>query len=217
MVLAPEKDEKIDVPGIFRYGDLWYMIFITFDGKGYETDPLYFGCGWKRSGAFDTFACSYDPKYWIKWEGKPCRSPRARRGGRTALGSRRTVPQMYSRDILRERQGCVALSWKLLPLWKCCQFQCCQFQLVIGIGFWQHFHIGNIHSLRPREGVIHNLLGIAVIAFQSPRRRTDIRHVDGRSENAKMGKRRAWQNLHGVGCDNICRHVANWNIAAVLG
>ena len=213
MVLLPEKGEKIDNPCVFRYGDAWYMIFVVFDGKGYEThlaksddlvrwkrlgkvfgraegscwdsaqadgwpalldprwdgpntlntfdgkywmmyigghkkgyetDPLstgvawtddpsavkqcnakqkgvwretigmavsddmlnwrrvgdvpvisngdpakfaisgdpmilrigdvwvmfYFGCGWQRSGAFDTFACSYDLKHWTKWEGK---------------------------------------------------------------------------------------------------------------------------------------------------
>ncbi len=43
-------------PMIRRIGDVWVM--------------FYFGCGWRRSGAFDTFACSYDLKHWTKWEGK---------------------------------------------------------------------------------------------------------------------------------------------------
>ena len=37
MVLLPEKGEKIDNPCVFRHGDEWYMIFVVFDGKGYET------------------------------------------------------------------------------------------------------------------------------------------------------------------------------------
>lgn len=37
MVLTPEKGERIDGPSVFRHGNAWYMIFITFDGKGYET------------------------------------------------------------------------------------------------------------------------------------------------------------------------------------
>ena len=48
-------------PMIRRIGDVWVM--------------FYFGCGWKRSGAFDTFACSYDLKHWTKWEGKPLVEP----------------------------------------------------------------------------------------------------------------------------------------------
>ena len=48
-------------PMIRRIGDVWVM--------------FYFGCGWKRSGAFDTFACSYDLKHWTKWEGKPLIEP----------------------------------------------------------------------------------------------------------------------------------------------
>ncbi|MBQ7188297.1 MAG: glycosylase [Kiritimatiellae bacterium] len=37
MVLAPEKGEMLDNPMVFRHGDAWYMMFIRFDGKGYET------------------------------------------------------------------------------------------------------------------------------------------------------------------------------------
>ena len=37
MVLTPEKGEMLDNPSVFRHKDAWYMIFIRFDGKGYET------------------------------------------------------------------------------------------------------------------------------------------------------------------------------------
>ena len=52
MVMLPGKGEMIDNPCVFRHGDAWYMIFIVFDGKGYEThlaksDDL---VRWKRLG-----------------------------------------------------------------------------------------------------------------------------------------------------------------------
>lgn len=38
LVLAPEDSKKmVDSPSIFRYGKSWYMSYIIFDGKGYET------------------------------------------------------------------------------------------------------------------------------------------------------------------------------------
>ncbi|HBL78029.1 MAG TPA: glycosylase [Prolixibacteraceae bacterium] len=38
LVLVPESSEKmVDSPSIFRYGKNWYMTYIIFDGKGYET------------------------------------------------------------------------------------------------------------------------------------------------------------------------------------
>ena len=48
-------------PMIRRIGDTWVM--------------FYFGCGLKRSGAFDTFACSYDLRNWTKWDGAPLVEP----------------------------------------------------------------------------------------------------------------------------------------------
>ena len=48
-------------PMIRRIGKVWVM--------------FYFGCGWKRRGAFDTFACSYDLKHWTKWDGQPLVEP----------------------------------------------------------------------------------------------------------------------------------------------
>ena len=54
VVLAPDKSkgEMFDNPMVFRHGDAWYMMFIRFDGKGYEThlaksDDL---LAWKRLG-----------------------------------------------------------------------------------------------------------------------------------------------------------------------
>ena len=37
MVLTPEEGEMLDNPMVFRHGGSWYMMFIRFDGKGYET------------------------------------------------------------------------------------------------------------------------------------------------------------------------------------
>jgi predicted GH43/DUF377 family glycosyl hydrolase len=37
MVIAPEKGEKIDGPMVYRHKDKWYMMYVRFDGKGYET------------------------------------------------------------------------------------------------------------------------------------------------------------------------------------
>ena len=38
MVITPESDtKKIDCPSVFRKGDNWYMTYIQFDGRGYET------------------------------------------------------------------------------------------------------------------------------------------------------------------------------------
>jgi len=37
MVLEPEAGEMLDNPSVFRHGKFWYMMFIRFDGKGYET------------------------------------------------------------------------------------------------------------------------------------------------------------------------------------
>ncbi|MBR4259850.1 MAG: glycosylase [Kiritimatiellae bacterium] len=37
LALRPEEGEMLDNPMVFRHGDSWYMMFIRFDGKGYET------------------------------------------------------------------------------------------------------------------------------------------------------------------------------------
>ena len=37
LVMVPPENKMIDSPSIFRYDNLWYMTYIVFDGKGYET------------------------------------------------------------------------------------------------------------------------------------------------------------------------------------
>jgi predicted GH43/DUF377 family glycosyl hydrolase len=38
LVLVPENDsQKIDCPTVFRKGNTWYMSYLQFDGRGYET------------------------------------------------------------------------------------------------------------------------------------------------------------------------------------
>lgn len=37
IVLRGSADEKIDCPNVFRHGDAWFMMYIAFDGRGYET------------------------------------------------------------------------------------------------------------------------------------------------------------------------------------
>ena len=37
IVLRGEASEKIDCPSVFRHGDKWFMVYIAFDGSGYET------------------------------------------------------------------------------------------------------------------------------------------------------------------------------------
>lgn len=37
LVLVPSENKMIDSPSIFRHDNLWYMTYIVFDGKGYET------------------------------------------------------------------------------------------------------------------------------------------------------------------------------------
>lgn len=38
LVIVPEnKDRKIDCPNVYRKGKWWYMTYVVFDGRGYET------------------------------------------------------------------------------------------------------------------------------------------------------------------------------------
>lgn len=37
LVMVPPPNKMVDSPSIFRHGDIWYMTYILFDGKGYET------------------------------------------------------------------------------------------------------------------------------------------------------------------------------------
>ena len=97
VVLKAEQDRKVDCPSVYRFGNKWYMMYIIFDGNGYETaiadsnDLLH----WKplgkilhfRIGTWDamqaagyialqdhTWAGSYelekfDGKYWLSYIG----------------------------------------------------------------------------------------------------------------------------------------------------
>ncbi len=60
---APGRPGISGDPMIRRIGDVWVM--------------FYFGYQWKKgvTGAFDTFACSYDLKNWTKWTGAPLVQP----------------------------------------------------------------------------------------------------------------------------------------------
>ena len=98
MVLAPEEGEMLDNPMVFRHGGSWYMMFIRFDGKGYEThlaksDDLRkwtrLGCIFRRGekGAWDAAQAdgwpalvdtrwdgpntlnTFDGKYWMMYLG----------------------------------------------------------------------------------------------------------------------------------------------------
>jgi predicted GH43/DUF377 family glycosyl hydrolase len=64
MVIKPEDDsKKIDCPSIFRKSKNWYMTYIVFDGRGYETwlaksrDLL----NWKTLGRIMSFSDTTDP------------------------------------------------------------------------------------------------------------------------------------------------------------
>jgi len=37
IILKGEGNKKVDCPSVFRHGDMWYMMYIIFDGNGYET------------------------------------------------------------------------------------------------------------------------------------------------------------------------------------
>jgi len=37
VMVPPDNSKMMDSPSIFRFKDLWYMMYIVFDGKGYET------------------------------------------------------------------------------------------------------------------------------------------------------------------------------------
>jgi predicted GH43/DUF377 family glycosyl hydrolase len=37
VMIPPGTDKKMDCPSVFRKGNLWYMVYIIYDGRGYET------------------------------------------------------------------------------------------------------------------------------------------------------------------------------------
>lgn len=71
LIVVPEDaTKKIDCPTVFRQGKKWYMSYIVFDGRGYETwlassnDLL----DWKTLGRILSFSDSTDPIA-IGWDG----------------------------------------------------------------------------------------------------------------------------------------------------
>ena len=64
LILAPEKGEMFDGPCVYRLGDKWHMLFVRFDGRGYEThlaesdDLVHWsrkGCVFKRAAEKDAW------------------------------------------------------------------------------------------------------------------------------------------------------------------
>lgn len=60
VVVPPDNTRKIDCPSVFRKGNSWYMTYIMFDGRGYETwlaksDNL---LNWKTLGKMMSFSDS---------------------------------------------------------------------------------------------------------------------------------------------------------------
>lgn len=57
VLVPPDKSKKMDCPSVFRKGDSWYMSYIIYDGRGYETwlakspDLLH----WKTEGRILSF------------------------------------------------------------------------------------------------------------------------------------------------------------------
>jgi predicted GH43/DUF377 family glycosyl hydrolase len=63
IMVPPDDSKKMDCPGIFRKGGKWYMVYLIFDGRGYETwlaksDNL---LDWKTLGRIMSFS---DPTDW---------------------------------------------------------------------------------------------------------------------------------------------------------
>jgi len=97
IVLRGNEGEKIDCPNVFKYRGRWFMIFIAFDGSGYETrlaeskDLVHWdvrgailqrhGVGWDAEQAAGGVALvdnrwdgtweiqSYDGQYWMSYLG----------------------------------------------------------------------------------------------------------------------------------------------------
>ena len=82
MVLVPDDGEMLDNPMVFRHGNAWFMMFIRFDGKGYEThlakseDLLHWtrlGCIFRRGakGQWDSSqADGWPARVDTRWEGQ---------------------------------------------------------------------------------------------------------------------------------------------------
>ncbi|MHC4575250.1 MAG: glycosylase, partial [Planctomycetota bacterium] len=96
IIIKDESGKKVDCPSVFRHGEKWYMVYLIFDGKGYETAMAESGDlrNWKTLGRIltrkkePTWDCkqvggyialqdhtwggsyelrSYDGKYWLSY------------------------------------------------------------------------------------------------------------------------------------------------------
>jgi len=83
IVLRGSPSEQIDCPNVFRHGDRWFMVYIAYDGRGYETrlavsdDLLHWeprgailprsGQGWDAEQAAGGIAL-IDPRWDGTWE-----------------------------------------------------------------------------------------------------------------------------------------------------
>src|ERR1044072_5082008 len=69
LVLVPESDsKKVDCPTVFRKNDKWYMTYLVFDGRGYQTwlaqsDDL---LNWNTKGKLLSF--SSDTTLWDAYQ-----------------------------------------------------------------------------------------------------------------------------------------------------
>lgn len=81
VVLEPEEGMMLDNPNVFRYGDRWWMLYIQFDRRGYEThlaeseDLVHWkrrGCVFSRgaAGAWDVAQADGGPALMdVRWDG----------------------------------------------------------------------------------------------------------------------------------------------------
>ena len=81
VVLEPDEGKMLDNPNVFRYGDRWWMLFIQFDSRGYEThlaesdDLVHWkrrGCVFERgaSGTWDVAQADGGPSLMdVRWDG----------------------------------------------------------------------------------------------------------------------------------------------------
>lgn len=71
MVITPaDSTKKIDCPSVFRKGNNWYMTYIQFDGRGYETwlaksNNL---LDWKTLGRIMSFGDTAETKDYTEWD-----------------------------------------------------------------------------------------------------------------------------------------------------
>ena len=76
--------------------------------------------------------------------------------------------------------------------------------------------LGFRHLRRPGEVVVNDLVGIAVIAFQSAADIFQPCHVHGGGEHAKVIERGSGDDVDKIAGDDMGANEADWNIGPVL-